>query len=421
MNQSQLNEKIQTYLENRFHDYLELLRQMVEINSFTANGKGVNEVGELTAALFSRRGFQVESVPSEHEGYGNHLFLYRNARISSMKREPSTLALISHLDTVYSPEEQEKNHFYWRLEGRRAYGPGCVDIKGGTVMMLMVLDALREALTEDFERTNWIVALNASEEVLSDDFSRFAFQRFPSTTKACLIFEAGNIQEDTFKLVVARKGRAYFHVDVEGRSAHSGNNHHVGANAIVQLAHTVQQLASMTDYERQLTLNVGVVKGGTVVNRVPHFAHAEVELRAFSPLIFEEAIERVLALQNETHVFSQDGFACRLSIRLLERASPWPENEQTQSLYRIWHKAANQLGMKISAEKRGGLSDGNYFWRHFPTLDGLGPAGNNAHCSERDPAAGKDQEYVSIPSFIPKALLNTLAIRELIGGGQMES
>jgi hypothetical protein len=77
-------------------------------------------------------------------------------------------------------------------------------------------------------------------------------------------------------------------------------------------------------------------------------------------------------------------------------------------------KTALQLDMKVAAEKRGGLSDGNFFWQHFPTLDGLGPAGNNAHCSERDAKSGKDQEYVSIPSFVPKALLNTLAIHELI-------
>lgn len=173
----------------------------------------------------------------------------------------------------------------------------------------------------------------------------------------------------------------------------------------------------MTDYERHLTVNVGVVRGGTVVNRVPHFAHAEVEMRAFSPTVFAEAIQQILNLQKEPQVYSQDGFACKVNVQLVEQSSPWPENELTQQLFSVWHEVAERLGMKIEGEKRGGLSDGNYFWQHFPTLDGLGPAGNNAHCSERDPAAGKEQEYVSLPSFVPKALLNTLAIHEILKEG----
>ncbi len=412
------SQKIQTYLENRLPEYLDILQQMVAINSFTANAEGVNKLGKFTAEVFAQRGFRAEFVPSRQSGFGQHLFLYRQSASDPTGQPPATLALISHLDTVYSPEEEEKHNFFWRIEGRRAYGPGCVDIKGGTVMILMVLDALREAFPDEFARTNWIVAMNASEEALSEDFSQFCLERFPAHTRSCLVFEAGNIQDDTFKLVVARKGRAYFRVDVEGRSAHSGNNHQNGANAIVQLAHTIQQLAALTDYDRQLTLNIGVVHGGTVVNRVPHFAHAEAELRAFSPPVFEETIQKVLAVQKESRIFSQDGFACKVKVHLLERTSPWPENEATQRLFTVWQKTAARFGMKVAAEKRGGLSDGNFFWQHFPTLDGLGPAGNNAHCSERDPESGKDQEYVSIPSFIPKALLNTLAIHELIGQAQ---
>lgn len=411
--------KIQNFLENRLFEYLDVLQQMVAINSFTANARGVNELGKLTAEIFAQRGFQAEFVPSKQRGFGQHLFLYRKPASDSLDQPASTMALISHLDTVYAPEEQEKHGFYWRIEGQRAYGPGCVDIKGGTVMILMVLDALQEAFADIFEKTHWIVALNASEEVLSEDFSQSCLERFPVDTQACLVFEAGNIQSDVFKLVDARKGRAYFRIDVEGRSAHSGNNHQNGANAIVQLAHTIQQLTALTDYERQLTLNVGVVQGGTVVNRVPHFAHAEAELRAFSPSIFDEAIQKIMALQETSQVFSQDGFACKVKIYVLERTSPWPENEATRRLFKVWQETAALLGMRVAAEKRGGLSDGNFFWQHFPTLDGLGPAGNNAHCSERDPTSGKDQEYVSIPSFVPKALLNTLAIQALIEQAQI--
>jgi len=72
------------------------------------------------------------------------------------------------------------------------------------------------------------------------------------------------------------------------------------------------------------------------------------------------------------------------------------------------------MSLEVIHEARGGLSDGNRLWMHFPTLDGLGPMGENAHCSEHDPIAGKEQEFVLASSFIPKAMLNTVAILDLI-------
>lgn len=94
--------------------------------------------------------------------------------------------------------------------------------------------------------------------------------------------------------------------------------------------------------------------------------------------------------------------------------NPWPINPQTKQLYKLWASAAETMNLAVSAEQRGGLSDGNLLWEHFPTLDGLGPAGNNAHCSERSPDGSKEQEYVLVSSFVPKALLNIAAIIQLV-------
>ncbi|MFZ5809118.1 MAG: M20/M25/M40 family metallo-hydrolase [Chloroflexota bacterium] len=404
---------LEKMLTERLPAYLEMLRQMVEINSFTANAEGVNRVGRLTADFFAPLGFEADFVPSERKDFGNHLFLQRSANQLSSP----TIAMISHLDTVFSPQEEQANDFVWRPSGHRVYGPGCVDIKGGTVMIFMVLEALKTYFPEVYHHTHWLICLNASEEVLSQDFSQQCLERLPETTCGCLVFEAGNIQDNKFKLVVARKGRAYFRVEVEGKSAHAGNNHDAGANAIVQMAHTIQQIASFTDYSRQITFNVGRVGGGTVVNRVPHYAEAEVEMRCFSPQVFTEGVNRMLALDGSSQVSSTDGFPCTVSVQILERTMPWPINERTHQLFQVWEQAAQQLGMEVEMEKRGGLSDGNYLWDRFPTLDGLGPAGNNAHCSESDPANGKDQEYVSVSSFVPKALLNVTALLKLLGDG----
>ena len=405
----------QPYLEENLPAYLDILRQMVDINSFTGNPAGVNDLGKLTARFFARLGFNAEFVQSINPSFGQHLFLHRPAALGIAA---PTFALISHMDTVFPPEEEIANRFSWRREdtssGKRIYGPGTNDIKGGTVMIYMLMDALHAIDRQSLEAANWLVCLDASEERLSDDFGAATLRHLPENTRACLVFEAGTPTPGSLCLVTGRKGRASFHVVAEGRGAHAGNHHAQGANAIVQLAHTVQKIAALTDYQQSLTFNVGVTSGGSVVNRVPHSAEAWVEMRTFSPQVFEAGCQAMLTLDGSSDVSSADGYPCRISIYLESQSAPWPPNPQTEALYTTWQQAADELGQQVSSEQRGGLSDGNLLCAHFPTLDGLGPIGANAHCSERSPDGEKEQEYVEPASFVPKALLNLAAIKRLI-------
>jgi glutamate carboxypeptidase len=103
-----------------------------------------------------------------------------------------------------------------------------------------------------------------------------------------------------------------------------------------------------------------------------------------------------------------------VKTEVINTVSPWSRNPRTESLYQVWQATAERLGYEAVAEERAGLSDGNYFWQELPTIDGLGPDGGNAHCSERAEDGSKDQEYVEVTSFLPKALLNTMAILELL-------
>jgi glutamate carboxypeptidase len=415
---------LKQFLQERLPGYLNILRKMVEINSFTANAEGVNRLGELTAHLFSALGFSAQYVQSETPTQGKHLFLTRLAdQISRTHSLPETmnpqervrsLALVSHLDTVFPPEEEIQNDFKWRQAGDKIYGPGCVDIKGGTTMILMILDAIRTLAPKVIDEVNWLVCLNASEEVLSNDFASLCRQKLPVDTLACLIFEGGTPDVNATQIVVARKGRATFQVKVSGRSAHAGNYHRQGANAILQISQTIQEIQSFTDYDRRLTFNVGTVSGGTVVNRVPHYAEASVEMRALTPEVFEAGYSRIMALDGCSSVSSQDGFPCRVSILPFERTAPWPRNTGTDCLYQLWSEAAGQLGTSTTAEERGGLSDGNLLWQSFPTLDALGPTGANAHCSELSADGSKEPEYVLVSSFIPRTVLNTMAILKLV-------
>jgi glutamate carboxypeptidase len=409
-----LDRTIKTYLQGRLPHYIDLLRKMVGINSFTANGSGVDALGELTAAAFAELGFQAEQIESANPSYGHHLVLTRRSPFGGRR-----VGLVSHLDTVFPPEEETGHDFHWREEGERIYGPGTVDVKGGTVLLYMVLDALRAVTPDAFDAATWVVLLDASEETMADDFHTLCRERLAPDALACLIFEGGHRvpaeRGEAWTVVAARKGMATYRIRVEGKAAHAGSAHAEGANAIVQMADTILRVAALTDYERGLTFNVGRVSGGTVTNRVPHHAEAGGEMRAFSPQVFDEGVRALLALAEGPVMRSADGgFGCRVRVKITHQTPPWPRNPATERLVELWQAAGRSLGMEVVPEERGGLSDGNPLWDVVPTLDGLGPVGANAHCSERSADGSKEQEYVLSPSLVPKAVLDAMAILKLI-------
>lgn len=387
----------------------DMLRRMVEINSFTGNPEGVNRLGAFTAECFAPLGFSAEFVPSSNPAWGRHLVLTRPGRSGS------SVAMIAHLDTVFPPEEELRNHFVWSVEGDRLFGPGTHDIKGGTVMMWLVLSALREESPAAFEAVTWKLLWNSSEEEYSPDFGDVCRARFDAGTLAALVFEAEGRAGNETLLVAARKGRGTWRATASGRGSHAGGGHDRGANAVVQLGRTVQRLAELTDYASGLTFNVGTIAGGTGLNRVPHTAEARGEFRAFTPDAYARGKAALLALAGPGDVRSPaDGFPCQVQVEILTESRPWPRNPGTDRLIDIWQRAGRELGQPVGSEERGGLSDGNSLWDAVPTLDGLGPWGENDHCSERSADGSKVPEFVLASAFVPKALLNLAAILELI-------
>lgn len=400
------------YLEAQLPAALEMLRQMVGINSFTLNRAGLKHLGQFTADAFVPLGFTAEFVPSTNPKFGDHFVLTRRGC------GPKNLALISHLDTVFPPEEEARNHFRWQVEGDRIFGPGTQDIKGGTVMLWLVLKALQTHAPAAFEATTWNLFLNSSEEMLATDFGDVCRAHFDAHTLAALVFEAEGRLGNEHLLVVARKGRAAWRVTATGRGAHAGGKHSHGANAVVQLAQLLPRIAALTDYSRDLTFNVATVTGGTVLNRVPHEAMAEGEFRAFTPEVYQQAKSALLALAGPGEVKAvTDKFPCEIQVEILTECRPWPRNASTDRLFEFWRQAGEELGYPTNLEERGGLSDGNQIWDAVPTLDGLGPWGDNDHCSERSPDGAKLPEFVEQSSFVPKAALNTRAILKLLSHG----
>ena len=407
-----LQDRLGTVLRRRESRYFDLLQRMVAINSFTNHIEGIEALGRLTAEAFEGLGFRGESIAAADRRYGPHLVLTREAADPSAPR----IGLISHLDTVFPQAEEERNDFRWRPDGDRLYGPGTVDIKGGTVVAYMMFDALAAAAPELYDSASWVLLLSSAEEQVANDFAPLCLDRLDAErTLACLVYEGGIMNGGQAQVVVARKGMAIFEVEVEGRASHAGSGHPQGASAVLQMADVIRRIETWTDYDRDLTFNVGVVAGGTVVNRVPHSALAQVEMRTFRSQVYDQAMARMLSLRDFSTVRSAaDGHPCKVRVGVIQERVPWPRNAATDRLLATWQQAGEALGIRVEPEERGGLSDGNQLWQHLPTIDGMGPSGGNAHCSEQSTDGSKEQEYATRSSFVPKALLNTMAVARLL-------
>ena len=152
--------------------------------------------------MFVALGFSAESIPCATPDYGDHLVLTRTGS------GPHKLGLISHLDTVFPAEEEIANDFRWRVEGERIYGPGTVDIKGGTVAIYMLMDAMQRFAPEVYEEVTWFVLLDSAEERGGGgNFGQLCLDRLQDGGLANLVFEAGMVDDDHFSILVKRKGR----------------------------------------------------------------------------------------------------------------------------------------------------------------------------------------------------------------------
>lgn len=385
---------------------LEWLRRVVEINSFTVNASGVAAVASLTAEAFAPLGFSAELAPCAIPGTGPHLFLSRHGHGGA------PVVLVTHSDTVFPPEEERQNDFHWdeRPAEGRIYGPGSIDNKGGTALIWLMLQVLRDCAPEAFDSTHWIVAANAAEEVTGDDFGRATAERCGGRARAVLVFEGGPVDAQGWHIVTSRKGRSTWRLSAEGRAAHAGSKHHEGINAIDALARVLPEIAAQTNPAEERTVNIGLVQGGTVVNRVPHEALAEWECRATEPAALQHADDFFATLSGP----APNG--ARLSAERTGFTSPWPGGVASEALFHLWHEAAAEMGLNAVSVPRGGLSDANHLWHLAPTLDGLGPCGGNAHCSERTADGSKLPEYLEPGTLVTKAVMNALALAKLVSG-----
>jgi glutamate carboxypeptidase len=256
----------------------------------------------------------------------------------------------------------------FRETGGRLWGPGVLDMKAGVAFFIAAMRALRDLDTPVAGKV--VMQLNSDEEVGSDS-SRALTERNAQKSKAVLVLEPGTGLEG--KLKTARKGVGGYTVRVAGRASHAGVDFSAGASAILELARQIDRIAAFTDLKRGITVNPGVIAGGTRSNVIAAEAHAEVDMRVVR-------LKDAAGLEKKFKSLKPVDKRCTLQVSGGLNRPPMERAEGVVRLYRVAQKLARELGVETEESLTGGGSDGNFTAAlGVPTLDGLGAVGEGAH------------------------------------------
>jgi glutamate carboxypeptidase len=337
---------------------LEGIRRWVEIETPTEAPDQLNRLVAMVAEGYRGLPATLERV-SGREGRGDHLV----ARSAWGQDQPGILVL-SHLDTVHPLAFIERLPF--RIEGDSAFGPGIYDMKGGAYL---AYHAFAQLCAGSERNTLGITHLYVSDEEIGSPTSRALIEAEGHKAKYVLVTEPAR---DGGKVVTGRKGVARFEVFVQGVPAHAGSRPQDGRSAIRELANLIQALEAMTDIARGVTVNVGVVRGGTKPNVIPEAAYAEVDLRVMTVADADEFVTRILSLKSKT-----EGVTVKVTGEL--NRPPYEKGNAGAALYEHAKTLAAEIGFDLVDTFTGGGSDGNFTAPFTATLDGLGVDGEGAH------------------------------------------
>jgi glutamate carboxypeptidase len=346
------------HCQTKLPEMLRCLQEAVEIESPSGSKANVDRMAAFFASEFKRYAGSVEVLP--HPSAGAAVC----AEFWGGIRGQRPVLLLGHHDTVWDLGTISTMPF--RVRNGRAYGPGVLDMKSGLVCGLWAIRALQALGVEPRSPVHFF--LNPDEEVSSVAF-RDTIEAEAKRARAVLVLEpaaAGGA------LKTERKGVGEFQITVQGRSAHAGTNPGAGVNAVSELARQILRIEKLARPGQGLTLNVGVIHGGTRSNVIPERASAAVDVRV-SRRGDGELLERKL------HSLKPINSGARLEIRGGVNR-PVMERAQAANLFRQARELGRQLGMKLDQASTGGGSDGNFTAAlGIPTLDGLGAVGEGAH------------------------------------------
>ncbi len=355
--------------DTRIPQMISLLKRLVEIESPSHDKSAVDRLGVMVAEECHRLGAKVEIVPISQAGDQIIARYDPSSPSSGGVSDKNGILLLSHMDTVFPLGTLAKMPFFQK-DGK-IFGPGVLDMKGGMVVFLTAIAALREAGKMP-DRP--ITALFTSDEEIGSHSSRTLIERLAKEAGLVLVLEPGMVDG---ALKTWRKGVGDFIIKTRGRAAHAGGDHKKGRNAIEELAYQVLAIQKLTDYTRGTSLNVGVIHGGTETNVIPEEAVAEVDLRVLQS---SEAERIIAALQALSPVLDGTSIEVTGSLNRL----PMPFDDTMRATFEKAKNIAAGIGIGLKADGTGGASDGNLVAPlGIPVLDGLGPAGEGAH-SERE-------------------------------------
>jgi glutamate carboxypeptidase len=353
-------------------EMLRLLGRFVRCESPSGDKAAVDRFGAMVAREWSRRGAKVKILRQRLRG--DHLRVEMAAepkrdfrrRDGSADRDYGQILVLGHLDTVYPIGTIAKMPF--RVRGGRAWGPGTFDMKGGLVMALAAVDALRAVEVRPRKR---VVFLWTSDEEVGSETSRRVIESEARRSDAVMVLEPALGREGRLK--TERKGVGGAEIIVTGRAAHAGIEPEKGVNAVHELALQIARLMKMNDRARGITVQATVVEGGTAANVVPERARAAVDIR-FARVADAGRIER--ELRGLRPILR----GARVEVRVGGMRPPLERSAGVRELFGVARGLMREVGLSLGEAATGGGSDGNFTGAlGVPTLDGLGAVGDGAH------------------------------------------
>ena len=348
------------WLRPRERAMTRLLGRFVRAESPSFDKAAVDRFGRIVASEWKRRGATITLLRQRERG--NHM---RAEWHPSGNRTAAQILVLGHLDTVYDAGTITRMPF--RVSRGRAWGPGTFDMKGGLVIALYAMDALAAVGCMPEKR---IVFLWTPDEEIGSESSRAAIEREAKRSDAVLVLEPAAGLDGRVK--TGRKGVGEVELIATGRAAHAGLNPEDGINAIEEIAFQIARISRWNQPRRGITVNAGVIEGGTRTNVIPERARVLVDLRA-------ARVDDMRALERKFRALRPILPGAKLEVRGGFNRPPM-ERKMSAALYSRARALSKEMGLTLGEAFVGGGSDGNFTSAlGVPTLDGLGAIGEGAH------------------------------------------
>jgi glutamate carboxypeptidase len=380
--------EIAGWLASQYDAMVTLLRGLVNTDSNSYDKHGVDAVGEALRRFLAVHGVSVEVIEQPRHGDVLRACVSCNGTTG---KSGGNILLMGHRDTVFPDGEAARRPF--SVRGGRAYGPGVADMKGGLVMNCFLLAA--------FARFGGapapLVGLFTGDEEIGSPEGRPVIEAEARRARAVFNSEPGR---RSGAVVTGRKGGVFITFQITGRAAHSGGNFTDGISAIEELARKVQAVHALTDLDRGITLNVGLVRGGQSVNTVAPLAEGQIDLRYVRPEHRNEMVSQVMAIIERSFVPGT-----RAQPELRGEFLPLNPTPKSERLFGLYVNAARASGFAPHGEFTGGCADSGFAAGvGAPTICAVGPVGDKAHTAD---------EFLELDSLVPRTQACARAILRL--------